>query len=436
MEPCHQPGWVTSQCDWLAPPARLQRQLFCRPHGLNFLSLPHPDQTYRRSIAEGKGKEMPIVQPLENGLKAEEDEQGQQLLQDLDTDPVPASFAGRLDLSSFRYTLRNRKEAGNSEHENSKPQSMLSSSPGRSPRRSTLAAAASSASPSPSRRPPSRTQTQSPKRKLEAGESPLLTPSPSRSPLKKRRSPSGYAPPSTYAHLPLLPDVIAPDLLVLFVGLNPGIETARSGHAYAHPSNLFWKLLHSSGCTTRRCSPTEDRDLPRLFSMGNTNIVARPTRNGGELSKKEMDDSVNVLLGKVRTYKPECVCLVGKGIWESIWRVKRGRPIKKEEFKYGWQDEEEDFIQEGDVEEEETGDEEVQKKERKRLGMVFVATSTSGLAASLLPAEKERIWRELGVWVERRRAERAAAAAGDSVPNSSDAIRGESVEIKAENLES
>jgi TDG/mug DNA glycosylase family protein len=39
---------------------------------------------------------------------------------------------------------------------------------------------------------------------------------------------------------------------------------------------------------------------------------------------------------------------------------------------------------------------------------VFVATSTSGLAATLLPAEKERIWKELGVWVQQRREERSA----------------------------
>jgi len=61
--------------------------------------------------------------------------------------------------------------------------------------------------------------------------------------------------------------------------------------------------------------------------------------------------------------------------------------MKKEEFKYGWQDEKENM----GVEEGWNG------------ARVFVATSTSGLAASLLPAEKERIWRELGVWVEGRR---------------------------------
>ena len=254
-------------------------------------------------------------------------------------------------------------------------------------------------------------QSPEPRRQLRKSSSALSTPpvsSPSlkrklhdlavvASPKKKSRSPSGYAPPSTYAHLSEIVDILEPNLICVFVGLNPGIQTARSGHAYAHPSNLFWKLLHSSGLTTRRCRPEEDRDLPHLFQMGNTNIVARPTRNGAELSKAEMDASVNVLEDKIRRYRPETVCIVGKSIWESIWRVRHGKGIKKEEFRYGWQNEEENM---GRIEGEE-----------EWIGSrIFVATSTSGLAATLLPAEKERIWRELGVWVEQRRTERAAVA--------------------------
>jgi TDG/mug DNA glycosylase family protein len=42
---------------------------------------------------------------------------------------------------------------------------------------------------------------------------------------------------------------------------------------------------------------------------------------------------------------------------------------------------------------------------------VFVACSTSGLAATLKPPEKEKIWRELGEWVEKRREETGAAEA-------------------------
>lgn len=209
---------------------------------------------------------------------------------------------------------------------------------------------------------------------------------------KKRARPSstGYAPPSQYAHLPPLPDAVAPDLLVLFIGLNPGISTALTGHAYAHPSNLFWKLLHSSGVTPRRCRAEEDRQMPGLYSLGLTNIVSRPSRNGSELSRAEMDDGVAALEGKARRWRPESVCVVGKSIWESIWRVRHGRPVGKQ-FRYGWQDGRENM---GVVQGEWAG------------ASVFVAPSTSGLAATLLPAEKERIWADLGSWVKMRRAER------------------------------
>ncbi|TKX19599.1 G/U mismatch-specific uracil DNA glycosylase-like protein [Elsinoe australis] len=212
------------------------------------------------------------------------------------------------------------------------------------------------------------------------------TPSPRKSPSKRS---SGYAPPSTYAHLPLLTDVITPDLICLFVGTNPGIRTATSGHAYAHPSNLFWRLLHSSGCTDRRLPPTEDVNLPRLYAMGNTNIVSRPTRNGGELSKAEMAAGTPILEEKVRHFRPEAVCVVGKGIWEAIWRWRHGRALGKGEFEYGWQE-----GRMGAVEGEWEG------------AWVYVTSSTSGLAASLGPKEKEEIWRPFGEWVRERREER------------------------------
>lgn len=209
---------------------------------------------------------------------------------------------------------------------------------------------------------------------------------------KRQRKASGYAPPSTYAHLDLLPDRIAENLLVLFIGLNPGVETARSGHAYAHPSNLFWKLLYSSGITPRRCYAEEDARMPELYSLGLTNIVARPSRNGAELSKAEMDAGVSTLAAKAREFRPEVLCVVGKSIWESIWRVRHGKPVGKA-FKYGWQDDDERM---GGIEGEWEG------------SRVFVATSTSGLAASMRPHEKEEVWKRLGEWVEKRREERAA----------------------------
>ncbi|KAL8776427.1 MAG: hypothetical protein Q9213_008276 [Squamulea squamosa] len=212
---------------------------------------------------------------------------------------------------------------------------------------------------------------------------------------KAKRASSGYAPPSKYAHLVnKLTDSLAPNLICLFVGLNPGIRTATTGHAYNHPSNLFWRLLHKSKCTPRLCRAEEDGDMPKLYNLGLTNIVSRPTKDGAELSKAEMDAGVAELEAKIALQRPEAVAIVGKSIWESIWRVRHGSNMKKNQFKYGWQD------------------------DTERMGVVktddspwpgaklFVATTTSGLAAGMKPYEKEEIWKDLGDWVAKRRAER------------------------------
>ncbi|KAH8600656.1 uracil-DNA glycosylase-like protein [Bisporella sp. PMI_857] len=236
-----------------------------------------------------------------------------------------------------------------------------------------------------------------PKRQLAAGEETTDEAPSDPSQAKKPRHSKGYAPPSTYAHLPALPDTITPNLLCLFVGLNPGIQTATLGHPYAHPTNLYWRLLHFSGLTPlRQLAPAEYVTLPKQYSLGNTNIVGRATRDGAQLSKEEMVTGAGVLDEKIRKWQPEVVCLVGKGIWEAVWKWKYGKTLKRHEFKYGFQD---------------TSENMGRKKGFGKTGSdwggarVFVATSTSGLAASLSLTEKEEIWKQLGDWVNKRREE-------------------------------
>ncbi|ETS81962.1 hypothetical protein PFICI_06964 [Pestalotiopsis fici W106-1] len=317
-------------------------------------------------------------------------------------EPTPAlestpSFEGRLRLNQFMYTSSDNEAT--SLRRSSRLVTPISStiSQARSPR-------ASSKTSSPAPRPIKRKHGGPGEGAGESSNPDTSSQTSTPSPKKKRsnRPKSSYAPPSTYAHLPLLPDVLGPDLLILFVGLNPGIQTARSGHAYAHPSNLFWKLLFSSGITPVPCRAEEDGTLPERFALGNTNIVARPSRNGAELSRAEMDEGVAVLEDKIRKWRPEVVCIVGKSIWESIWRVRKGRAITKAEFRYGWQDETEDMGIPG-----QSNGKDVETSDLKG-ARVFVATSTSGLAASLRPEEKERIWKELGDWCKARRRERQA----------------------------
>ncbi|KAK4157757.1 hypothetical protein C8A00DRAFT_39903 [Chaetomidium leptoderma] len=333
--------------------------------------------------------------------------------EDVPTGTCTPTFQGRLKLESFMFN------AG-----------ATAVGPRRSPRISGTSSTAATP-PVPSRistsRSPSKRKALTPAASedddndVSSTSTSITTPKPT-TPSKRKRPrqnpSSGYAPPATYAHLSPLPDALAPNLLILFIGLNPGIQTARTGHAYAHPTNHFWRLLHTSGVTPRLCAPTEDRQMPARYALGLTNIVSRPSRNGAELSRHEMDAGVAILERKVRRWRPEVVCVVGKSIWESLWRVRHGgRAIKAGEFRYGWQDRGENMgllEDEGDQEEEER-EEGVVYDEDWKGARIFVASSTSGLAATLKPKEKEAIWRELGEWTEKRRAERAEAAAADSV---------------------
>ncbi|KAK2802259.1 hypothetical protein FQN50_007440 [Emmonsiellopsis sp. PD_5] len=234
---------------------------------------------------------------------------------------------------------------------------------------------------------------------------------PSTSPRKRhgssRQTPTPTTPPTT-GPISHLRDTIPPGLILLFIGVNPGIMTGQTGHVYAHPSNLYWKLLHSSGITARRHPPSDTYRLPELYSVGNTNIVTRPTRDASQLSRREMDEGVPVLERKIAEKRPEAVCLVGKSIWEAVWRVKMGRGIRKGEFRYGWQDEGNNMGR-------------VEGWEGAR---VFVATTTSGLAAGMSMQEKEAVWKELGEWVVEKRRERAEGGGGASGSGNGNGVEG------------
>jgi TDG/mug DNA glycosylase family protein len=94
----------------------------------------------------------------------------------------PASFQGRLNLSSYAF------------------------SPPTSPKPS-----ADASTKTPAKSPPKRS-------------SQNLSPSPTPKKKPKRKLPSSYGPPSKYAHLPELTDILAPSLLLLFIGLNPASQ--------------------------------------------------------------------------------------------------------------------------------------------------------------------------------------------------------------------
>ena len=115
-----------------------------------------------------------------------------------------------------------------------------------------------------------------------------------------------------------VPDVIAPGLLVLFVGINPGLYSAAVGHHFARPGNRFWPALYGAGFTPRLLSPDEDGELLR-WSLGITNLVSRTTTAASELSPAELRRGRVTLEEKVRCYSPEWTAFVGIGAYATAF---------------------------------------------------------------------------------------------------------------------
>jgi double-stranded uracil-DNA glycosylase len=114
-------------------------------------------------------------------------------------------------------------------------------------------------------------------------------------------------------------DTIAPGLKVLFVGINPGLYTAWSGHHFARPGNRFWPTLHAAGFTPRLLHPSEERQLLPL-GYGITNIVSRATALASELSAAELEAGGRQLVRRVTRYRPHCIAVLGVSSYRAAFQ--------------------------------------------------------------------------------------------------------------------
>jgi double-stranded uracil-DNA glycosylase len=130
-------------------------------------------------------------------------------------------------------------------------------------------------------------------------------------------------PPSIATPLPLLRDCIAPGVQVLFVGINPGVRSALTGHHFAGFSNRFWKLLFESGLVPELIGFADDRRLPE-WGFGITNIVPRPTPGIDTLRPEEYVAGRTALRRKIRRYKPRIVAMVGVTVFRAMFPERRG----------------------------------------------------------------------------------------------------------------
>jgi TDG/mug DNA glycosylase family protein len=162
-------------------------------------------------------------------------------------------------------------------------------------------------------------------------------------------------------------DVIAPDLRVLFCGINPGLYTAAVGHHFARPGNRFWPALFAGGFTERLLSPFDESELLKA-GFGVTNVVRRTTATADLLSKEEILEGGKRLTAKVLRYRPRVLAILGVGAYRVAFNQSKA----------------------------------VVGRQKEMIGatIVWVLPNPSGLNANYQAADLARLFRELRDAVE------------------------------------
>lgn len=121
--------------------------------------------------------------------------------------------------------------------------------------------------------------------------------------------------------LPGLPDILLPNLKLVFVGYNPSLPAARAGHYYAGKRNHFYRLLHQSGLTPTLLTYHDDSALPR-HGIGLTDLCPIPTAQAAHLPGGALRAGRERLAAKIERFRPLIVCFNGLGVYQAYF----GRP--------------------------------------------------------------------------------------------------------------
>src|SRR5215218_925668 len=116
-----------------------------------------------------------------------------------------------------------------------------------------------------------------------------------------------------------VPDVLAPGLRLVLVGINPGRSSAEAGAHFANPRNDFWRLLSASGLTPREIAPGEQFGLLE-HGIGVTNAAGRMTPGSGDLRAADFAGAAERLEAIALDLRPAVMAFVGKEAYRGAFR--------------------------------------------------------------------------------------------------------------------
>ncbi len=124
-----------------------------------------------------------------------------------------------------------------------------------------------------------------------------------------------------------VPDLLGPDVRLLFVGVNPGLSAMATRTPFGRRGNRFYPALHLAGITDHRIDASEGfdpADVEHLLAqgVGITRLVARATGSAAELGAGELVSGAAALAGRVAEIGPAAVAILGV----TAYRTAFGRP--------------------------------------------------------------------------------------------------------------
>lgn len=133
-----------------------------------------------------------------------------------------------------------------------------------------------------------------------------------------------------------VPDLIARDVRLLFVGINPGLWTAATQTHFAHPGNRFYPALEKAGLITRTIDRSigfsaNDRAHLLQRGIGITNLVNRATVRADELTTDELRQGATRLTAFVDEWEPDVVAIAGITAYRTAFRRPKAKGGKQPE---------------------------------------------------------------------------------------------------------
>lgn len=127
-----------------------------------------------------------------------------------------------------------------------------------------------------------------------------------------------------------VPDLVGPEVKLVFVGINPGLWTAATQSHFAHPANRFYPALHLAGITPTPIDPARgmsdaDRRMMISLGIGITNVVRRATARADELTREELRAGALELESFVRRHQPRVVAIAGITAYRTAFSKPKAR---------------------------------------------------------------------------------------------------------------